>query len=922
MDAFVWGVVGSVAGVVGAVATVLALVQSRRKAQLTPAGQGEGPQAQGGQGVQPGVGSQFIQIYIEHKAQPAVSAGGLVAVGEVPRRSAVFQPRGELAARLSGSGPGVVVVRAVTGMRGVGKTQLVAEYARSCIDAGWRLVAWINATDTATALSGLAEIAGALGIGESAADLERVGMAVRHRLEGDGERCLVVFDNAADLDGLARFLPAAGQCQVIITSNQVPAGQLGAPVTVGVFTEAEALAFLTGSTGRTDDEAGARELAAEVGFLPLALAQAAAVIADQHLDYPTYLARLRATPVQDYLTRSAVEPYPHGVAEAIVLALDAAASDDRTGLCRGLVNVVAVLAEAGVSRQLLYAAGQQGLLQPGAGTEQVDTALGRLASSSLLTFSMDDSTVAAHRLTMRVARERQVRDGTLARLGAGLAGLLEEVAAALPEPWQNRVAARDAIQQVMALHEHLASFPEVGEPGLAEALLGLRGWAVWCLNQLGDRFGQAIDYDQALVADCERVLGDTHPDTLTARSYLAYAYQVAGRADEAIPLFERILTDRERVLGDTHPDTLTARNNLAGAYGDAGRVDEAIQMKERTLADFERVLGDAHPDTLTARNGLALAYRAAWRADEAIPLYERTLADFERLLGDTHPSTLTARNNLAGAYWAAGRVDEAISLWERTLADAERVLGDTHHLTPGSRGNLAAAYQMAGRAAEAIPLHERTLADFERVLGDTHPDTLTARNNLAGAYEDAGRAAEAIPLYERTLADRERVLGDTHPDTLGSRNDLASAYRDTGRAAEAIPLYERTLADRERVLGDTHPSTLTSCNGLASAYRDAGRAAEAIPLFERTLADRERVLGDTHPLTLGSRNDLASAHRDAGRLAEAIPLYERTLADRERVLGDTHPLTVGSRNDLALAYQASGRLDEAEALQERAEPES
>ena len=44
-------------------------------------------------------------------------------------------------------------------------------------------------------------------------------------------------------------------------------------------------------------QAGARQLAEELGFLPLALAQAAAVIAAQHLDYPAYLARLRAVPV-------------------------------------------------------------------------------------------------------------------------------------------------------------------------------------------------------------------------------------------------------------------------------------------------------------------------------------------------------------------------------------------------------------------------------------------------------------------------------------------------------------------------------------------------------------------------------------------------------------------------------------------------
>jgi tetratricopeptide (TPR) repeat protein len=633
-----------------------------------------------------------------------------VVVGNIPLEPPGFQPRAALLARLDRAGAQIAVIHAARGMSGLGTSQLAAAYARTKLAAGWRLVAWVNAADTVSLQAGLAAVADAAGLtdGDSGQDIADAGRAVRHLLETNGDRCLLVFDDVSDPEALRPFFPLDGTAQVLITSTRQPTANLGTTVPVDVFSADEALSFLTGRTG-LDDMAGAAEVAAVLGHLPLALALAAPVIRGQRHGHERYLDRLQTIPIEVSLTGDDGQPYPQGVVRAVLLSLAAIRAADKTGMCTRVIEIMAVLSAAGVRRELLHVAGRAGVLASGGHRVEaalVDRALEWLSDRSMLTFSLDGQTVMMHRLLAQVVRDGLVRRRRLEAVCWVVASVLEARAIAVAGS-QDRSAVRSIPQQVAALLDHTAELGEEADEELAGILLRLRFIALYHLIELGDSAQQAIAVGEPLTADLELMLGPGHPDTLNSRNSLAAAFLAAGRIADAIRLFEQTLVLLQRQLGTDHPDTLTSQNNLASAYQDAGRVAEAIQ------------------------------------------LYEQNLAVRERLPGPDHPSTLNSRGNLAAAYLAADRVADAIALFEQTLAGRDRVLGPDHPDTQASRKNLAKAYRAAGRIAEAIPL-EQALAGRDRVLGPDHPDTQASRKNIATAYRDGGRAAKAIPRVEQT----------------------------------------------------------------------------------------------------------------------------------------------------------------------------
>jgi tetratricopeptide (TPR) repeat protein len=864
----------------------------------------------------------------------------------LPRVVAHFTGRDNLLAQLDAAlsgGRAGVITQAISGLGGVGKTQLAAAYVQAHCEE-FDIAAWVRADDGGTA--DLAELAVALALPVAGRTPAERASDVLVFLANTDRRWLLVFDNAPGPQALAG-LPSSGHGRVLVTSRHRGGyDTFGAELAVDVFDPGTARRYLLARSGRTSQEASdAEAVATALGCLPLALAHAGAYCAsDTGAPLGDYLQLLEGLPSQDLFDTNREVFYQHTVAATWNTSITAAGQ--RAPLARRTLQITAYLAPEAIPRSFFAALEEDSA----AGRKRVADALAALHRYSLATVA--GNRISVHRLLQKVIRDRLAGPEQATAAAQALTAVQRAMPGdpGLPATWPQwqelvphvatlasieAVASLNAAQLVSILNPTCKFLLSAGSPPptldlatraayVSMGHLGpdhpgtLTARANLAMSyQSAGRTGEAIAIGEQVVPDCERLLGPDQPVTLNTLGNLASSYWSAGRTGEAIAILERLAADRERLLGREHPVTLTALGNLAVSYQSAGRTGEALAIKVQVAADSERLLGREHPVTLTALGNLAVSYRSAGRTNEAIAILEQLVADSERLLGPEHPDTLTARAELASSYWSGGRTGEAIGNEEQVAADRERLFGREHPGTLTALGNLAVSYESAGRTDEAIAILERLVADRERLLGPGHPATLTALGNLAVSYHSAGRTGEAIAIEEQVAADSERLLGPGHPGTLTALGNLAASYQSAGRIDEALGIEERLVVDRERLLGPGHPGTLTARANLASSYRSAGRIGEAIAILEEVAADFERLLGSGHPSTLTARANLASSYWSAGRLDEALGIEERLVADRERLLGSGHPGTLTARANLASSYRSAGRIGEAIAILEQ-----
>ena len=745
-------------------------------------------------------------------APPTRSAAPLFIPRELPPGVPHFTGRTQELATLTGmldkagqQAPGTVVISAIGGTAGVGKTALAIHWAHEAAGRfpDGQLYVNLRGYDPAKPMAAADALAGLLrSLGVPGQDIppEADQRAARYRSLLAGKRMLVVLDNAGSADQVRPLLPGTPACTVVVTSRNALAGLVArdgaASLDLDVLGLKEAVALLktlVGARVDADPEAAAR-LAVQCCRLPLALRVAAeraasrpavplAGLTDELADLRTRLDLLEAGGDSSTGVRAVFSwSYRH---------LDA--DDARTFRLLGL--------HPGPDFEPYATAALTDATVP-----QARRALDVLARAHLLS-PVAPGRYGIHDLLRGYARELTATLDTEAEQRAALTRLFDHYL-------HTAAVAMDTLFPAEHHRRHRIPRPATQVPSLPDPVAA-RGWLDTERATLMAAAGHTATHDwpghaTRLAAILSSYLrsGDHFPEAISIFSHaLGAARRTGDRAAEATALnfigvvdwhlcrFQRAVDHHRQALalfraagdraGEAH-----ALGNIGLDETALGRYAEAFRHHEEAAAIFCDIgdrLGEAR-----GLGFLGLARRRQGRYQEAASYHQQSLT-LSREIGD--------REGEAWSLARLGGVDLLLGRSERAVGCLRQAIALFHGI--GNKGGEGEALRILGEAYLRLNRYEHAAGNFEQALaifreiGDRaqEADALNGLGDALFQTDDAGNArahhATALRLASEVGAPLEQAR---------SHSGLARAWQADGDLAQARHHWQEALT-RYEVIG-------------------------------------------------------------------------------------------------------------------------
>jgi tetratricopeptide (TPR) repeat protein len=569
-----------------------------------------------------------------------------------------------------------VISQAVTGMGGLGKTQLAVEFAYR-YGHRFKGVHWLDLRDP-QALDGAITLCG-IKMGYTQADQRELIASTMKTWEGDGPR-LLILDNFEKIDQandvLARFQHSSLKILVTSRRNDFPES-LGLKVQeLGLFTEAESLDFLIKTLHHEEGSDIQKVLVKELGYLPLALELAVKYINIAGIGIGGYLAKFTNIPKLEAEQVKWLEE------------LDVTSPTKHDQSLFGTFQLSWREVKDKIQQKIFMLAGY---CAP-------NTPIPREIFKETLVLKYEDLSIALYRL--------------------------------------NALGLLPVTNELPSIHPLLAAYARTLDASSKDLLIKLADILATHAKQAKDKMdetgspGWFVPLHPHVVAAIEAAEEVDKEHTAILLSNLGhYLYKVADYQG-AKSAFERALKIDDESHGPRQKNVVSDVSNLGSAMRALGDLVGAKAALERVLKINESTFGPHDPKVATDVNKLGVVLKEMGDLAGARAAFERALKIHETAYGPKHEAVAIDVNNLGSVLKKMGDLAGARAAYERALKIGEAEYGPSHTTVATISNNLGSVLQDLGDLAGARAAYERALRIFKQLLPEGHPSIRIVQVNL------------------------------------------------------------------------------------------------------------------------------------------------------------------------------------------------
>ncbi len=638
----------------------------------------------------------------------------------------------------------------ISGLGGIGKTELVRKYIEKHSKDYDNNIIWINAATYETIVQSFFRLAkGLLGIPTEDRDVESI---VRDIYAFFAKRkSLFVFDNAEKYRsegqdaGISQFLPSHflssddNKPSVLITSRNQKWGDIEV-LTLGIFKESidfirKALDIKDGS-----QENEIKNLAETLQHFPLALQQAVAYIKERDIALKNVGLRFE---ISDYLKRYKEEAeklldfkFPEDSNDSYTettfitwkITINKIKDNAEYGQqAKEILDIIAYIASDNIPVEMFLGLERN--------REKLGDAIQLLKQYSMINSGEEQSSVNVHRLVQQVTRielEKQGKEKVVKKTFE----LLKESFPYGSDKLEDYAKKRQLLPHLEAFLSHIDNWLEEKPSESLEK--------------------QAIEKDYLV-------------DLLI---WMDDGYSDLGNPRRQKELLERALPIFKEYYSPDHFQVVRTLGNLGIVYGALGDHKKAKELFERALVIQEKHYGPDHFEFAKTFVNLGITYGALGNHKRKKELLEQALPIFEKHYGFDHFQVAMVLANLGNVYGNLGNLRKAKKLLERALAIQEKYYGSDHFQVAKTLANLGNAYRDLGNYEKRKELLLRALPIFEKHYGPGHPEVAKLLANLSIVHGDLGNYEKKKELLEWALPIFEKHYGPDHPEVAKPSAEL------------------------------------------------------------------------------------------------------------------------------------------------------